>query len=390
MKLFTKLLVAPAALGLIAPISVTANELDLGGIDNYSSMEEFEVEEFNPSTFSNKLASETTFSSNELYPSISTTEAGSFSETTVMSATAQFAIAGASGDSTLGDEEAIHVAYYYDMDLDTSFTGEDNLNVGIEAGNNPDTAILGSTGLDFGTAAGNSLKVIDINYTRSFGDLTVQVGDSLDISSQFTGACAYSGFHTTLSDCGTGASAGIEGDVTLTGNYDLGNGFTVGAGMSGSEGNTTNGLFTKESADLYAIQLAYAADSYGAAVTYANSDTTTTDTTYWGLNGFYTIGSVIDSISVGYETGNPTSSSADTSNWFAGITTDEVGPGVINLGVGTVGHTTSTADELLLYEVSYGWDINDSMSATLGAFQEERATGSEDLTGLALTTTFSF
>ncbi len=391
MKFFAKLLVAPAAIGLVAPISVSANELNLDGIESYSFQEEIETEEFNSSTFSNELASEAILPTYKTGNTYSEFEAGSFSETTVMSATAQFALAGASGDiAGMGDEEAIHAAYYFDIDLDTSFTGEDNLNVGIEAGNNPDTAVLGSTGLDFGTAAGDELKVVDINYTRSFGDLTLQVGDSLDISSQFTGACAYSGFHDTLASCGTGASAGVEGDVTLTGNYDLGNGFTVGAGISGSEGSTTKGLFTKESSDLYGVQLAYAADSYGAAVTYVNSDTTSTDTTYWGLNGYYTIGSTIDSISVGYETGNPTGSGADTSNWFAGLTTGEVGPGVFNLGVGTVGHTTEAQDELLLYELSYGWDINDSTSATLGVFQEERATGNDDLTGLALTTTFSF
>lgn len=389
MKLFAKLLVAPAALGLLAPISASANELDLGGIENYSSIEEIETEEFSSSTFSNNLTSEVILPSNGISNPYSTLEAGSFSETTVMSAAAQFAVAGASGDLPLGDEEAIHAAYYFDIDLDTSFTGEDNLNVGIEAGNNPDTAVLGSTGLDFGTAGDDTMKVVDVNYTRSFGDLTVQFGDSLDISSQFTGACAYSGFHDTLASCGTGSSAGIEGDVTLTSSYDLGNGFTLGGGISGSEGSTTKGLFTKESADLYAVQVAYAADSYGAAVTYANSDTTSTDTTYWGLNGYYVLGTAIDSVSVGYEFGNPTAGD-DTSNWFAGVTTDEVGPGVINLGVGTVGHTTSSANELLLYEVSYGWDINDSMSATLGAFQEERATGSDDLTGVALTTTFSF
>ena len=392
MKLFAKLLVAPAAIGLLAPISASANELNLGGIESFSLSEKIETEEeFNSSTFSNNLVSESNFPSNGINDPFYTTEAGSFSETTVMSATAQFAVAGASGDiDGMGDEEAVHTSYYFDIDLDTSFTGEDNLNIGIETGNNPDTAVLGSTGLDFGAASADVLKVVDVNYTRSFGDLTLQVGDSLDISSQFTGACAYSGFHTTLSDCGTGASAGVEGDVTLTGNYDLGKGFTLGAGLSGSEGSTSKGLFTKESADLYGVQLAYAADSYGAAVTYVNSDTTSTDTTYWGLNGYYTIGSTIDSISVGYETGNPTGSGADTSNWFAGITTGEVGPGVVNLGIGTVGHTTEAQDELLLYEVSYGWSINDSTSATLGVFQEERATGKDDLTGVALTTTFSF
>ena len=394
MKLFAKLLVAPAALGLLAPLSVSANEfnLDLAGIENYSLQEEeIEEEEINSSTFSNKLASDAIFPNNESNAPYSSLEAGSFSETTVLTGAASFVLAGANGDiPNGGDEEAVHAAYYVDLDLDTTFTGEDNLNVGIEAGNTPSTAVLGGTGLDFGTGAGDGLKVVDINYTRTFGDLTLQVGDSLDISSLFTGACAYSGFHTTLSDCGTGNSAGVGGDVTLTGNYDIGSGFTFGAGISGTEGNTTKGLFTKESADLYGLQLAYTADSYGAAVTYVNSDTTSTDTTYWGLNGYYTIGSVIDSVSVGYETGNPTGSGADTSNWFAGITTTEVGPGTINIGVGTVGHTTEAVDDQLLYEVSYGWDINDSMSATLGAFREERAPGVDDLHGAALITTFSF
>ena len=88
--------------------------------------------------------------------------------------------------------------------------------------------------------------------------------------------------------------------------------------------------------------------------------------------------------------GTGTGAGADTSNWFAGITTGEVGPGVFNIGAGTTGHTTEAAEDLLVYEISYGWDINDSMSATFGAFQEERATGNDDLTGIALTTSFSF
>lgn len=390
MKLFAKLLVAPAALGLLAPISASANEIDLGGIDNYVLQDEIEPADLSSSTFSKDLASKSTLQYKVLNDTNPAFEAGSFSETTVLSGSASFAATGGSGDFAYGDDEALQVAYYLDIDLDTTFTGEDNLNVGIEAGNTPTSAVMGSTGLDFGTGAGDGLKVIDVNYTRTFGDLTLTIGDSLKISKAFDGACTYSGFHTTLSDCGTGASAGVGGDVTLTGNYDLGNGFTVGAGISGSDGSTTTGIFTKESSDLYAIQLAYAADSYGAAVTYSNSDTSTTDTTYWGLNGYYTFGSVIDSVSVGYETGNPTSATDDTSNWFAGVTTGDIGPGTINLGVGTVGHTTSSADELLLYEVSYGWDINDSMSATAGIFQEERASGTNDLTGIALTTTFAF
>ena len=36
MKLFQQLLVAPAALGLIAPIAATATELNINGVSDYS------------------------------------------------------------------------------------------------------------------------------------------------------------------------------------------------------------------------------------------------------------------------------------------------------------------------------------------------------------------
>ena len=49
MKLFKSLLVAPATLGLLAPMSATANELNLNDVSGYSSSEEIQnISEFNP------------------------------------------------------------------------------------------------------------------------------------------------------------------------------------------------------------------------------------------------------------------------------------------------------------------------------------------------------
>ena len=92
---------------------------------------------------------------------------------------------------------------------------------------------------------------------------------------------------------------------------------------------------TTQGTDTYGGQLSYSADSYAASVTYATYDTPATDTTYLGLNAYWApeeTGTAVPSISVGYETGNPTGTGDDTSNWFAGMTTGEVGPGSINLG----------------------------------------------------------
>ena len=49
MKLFKSLLVAPATLGLLAPMSATANELNLAEVSGYSSSEEVQnIGEFYP------------------------------------------------------------------------------------------------------------------------------------------------------------------------------------------------------------------------------------------------------------------------------------------------------------------------------------------------------
>ena len=49
MKLFKSLLVAPAALGLLAPMTATANELNINDVSGYSSSEEIQsISDFNP------------------------------------------------------------------------------------------------------------------------------------------------------------------------------------------------------------------------------------------------------------------------------------------------------------------------------------------------------
>ena len=396
MKLFNQLLVAPAALGLLAPFSVNASEVNISEMASYSDFEQIEEEEIiNHKSFTNPLASNSPIEDN--FASPSTFEAGGFSETTVASQTAQFLLSAAEGDPSL-DEEKVQFDYYYSLSLDTSFTGEDNLNVALEAGSTNSTGgFYTGTVLDFGTTGGNALSIADINYSRAFGDLSVTVGHSLDASAQFAGACAYSGFTDHLASCGTGNTAGIGGDITLSSSYDFGNGLIAGFGITGLQGSGTQGLFTKESVDAYAAQLAYAADNYGLAVSYSNIDSQSggaaligyqEDVTLWGLNGYYTFGGPIDSLSVGYEIGNPTTGN-DTTNWFAGVTTGEVGPGSFSIGLGTNAHIVDGETETLIYEAAYSWDVNDSTAMTVGGYISER-TSNEDLSGLALTTTFSF
>ena len=306
-------------------------------------------------------------------------EAGSFSETTTMKGKAKFMIGGTDGVS----DEAVSAAYFWEVDLNTSFTGEDNLNVEIETGNTPSSTDNFLAVTDFGKDSGDVLKVSDINYTFPLGGWSITVGDSLDASKQFTGACSYENTVDALSDCGTGNSIAVGGDQSISAGYDLDNGFSFGVGLSAEDGETSKGIFTKEGEDIYALNAAYSADNYAFAIAYANVDVAS----YWGINASYSPDG-FPTISGGYEFGDP-DTGKDTTQFAVGLSSD-LGPGEITIGMGTNGAITDGDEELYAYDLSYTYKFNDGMSFTPFAFIVEGANGGDDTTGIGAEIGFKF
>jgi len=307
MKLFKSLLVAPAALGLLAPMSVTANELNITDVSSYSSSEEVQnISEFYP-----KELAVTNSRVDGLEARLNNYEAGSFSSTTAASFGADFVIGAVDGAGS--GKEAVTFNYQYGMNLSTSFTGEDSLALTIETGNSSATA--SASILDMNNMS-DAMTLDGISYTFPLGDkTTVMVGDSTDVSALYSTACTYSAFTDLLSNCGSGTAAGLGGgsdsgstasSATVAAAYDFGNGFTMAGGLSGAGGDD-EGLFTKESLDVYGLQAAYTTDSYGVSLSYALTDTSATaETSFVGLNAFYNFASEgFPSISVGYESEDP-------------------------------------------------------------------------------------
>jgi hypothetical protein len=391
MKLFQRLLVAPAALGLFSPLAANATEVNLNDISNYSDVESID--------FTNSFDNDKSTKSPLLAGGEGLVESydGGFSETTTASFSTDFAIGyldgkGISTGVTDGDED-VQAVYSFQIDLNTSFTGEDSLDISLDAGNGPTDAAGSSTSplaeFDLNNTA-DALTVDGVSYTFPVGDsLTAIVGDNTDGSALFTTACAYGGPSNTLDDCGN-VNAGITNGGAMAGaSYDFGNGITAAIGYAGPE----TGIMTKESMDAVGANVAYTADQYGLSITYGSLETSaTTENTFTALNGYYSFDNGLN-ISGGYEIGDigANAVTADESiNYFIGVN-GEVGPGELGAALGTSGGQLENQTEELMYEAYYSYPVNDGMTITPLIYIKEQATvGTPDQTGVMVKTSFSF
>ena len=379
MKLFKNLLVAPATLGLLAPIAATANEVTLN--------------DFNPAE---ELAI-TNSRVDGLEARMNNFEAGSFSETTSASFSVDFGIGAVDGTGistgVTDGQEAVETGYGFQIDLTTSFTGEDSLAVSIDAGNAGGAVSEFDMNGPYNAASDDILSVDGVSYTFPVGGATVIVGDNTDGSALFSQACVYSGGSDTLGDCGM-LNAGFAGGGTMIGaSYDFDNGFTVATGYAG-QGSTTNGLLTDEGLDSYGFNAMYTGDNYGVSLTYATVEATTASddnftaiNAYWDPEGF-------PSISVGYEwgvDGSEVAAEDGLTSYFVGVQFDEVGPGTLGIALGPKVATTEDGVEEIMYEAFYSYPVNDGMTITPLVFHKEfSAAGTPDQTGLMVKTSFSF
>ena len=382
MKLFKSLLVAPATLGLLAPMSAMANELNLTEVSGYSSSEEVQ----NISEFNSKELAVTKSRVDGLEARMNNFEAGSFSETTAASFSANFFLGSTDTDSSATADGAVMAGYDFGIGLTTSFTGDDSLAVTIDSGN-AGGAGYAAYGPDHTTDA---LNVEGISYTFPVGGATVIVGDNTDGSALFTTACVYGGPSDKLDDCGN-ANAGITNGGAMAGaSYDFSNGFTAAVGYAGPE----TGIMTEESLDAYGINAAYTGDNYGVSLTYGVLETSTTEEdTFTAINGYYTPEGSLPSISAGFEFGEDGSVSGSDDgieSFFVGLTWDEVGPGSFGVAAGYSSIAEGT-DEDYMYEAYYSYPINDGMTITpLVYIQEDNTAGVDDTTGIMVKTSFSF
>jgi len=336
MKLFQRLLVAPAALGLMAPVAVNAD---------------------------------------------------TFSSTTTLGGSAYFTI-GSESAGTGDDNEELYMQYAYGLDMTSSFTGEDSLYVGIESGN----ADGPLASMDSATATtGDALTVHSAFYSFPVGDLAVTAGPLVDqddvvgaTTSKYSDSFRLGSMPYSLAGSETGPGIGVT--------YANDSGVVVSASFVADDGaDSDKGINTDDGNDVTTFTLGYNGDGFGGGLIVASNDGDVGTVGYdtFGIGAYYTPESIAATISVAYDTKDPETGS-DEQDFFVGVDY-EVGPGTLSFAWNSSenddsGDTTDSTG----FEVAYSYAVNDNVTVTPGFFTVGETTSDEEDSGVVLETTFSF
>tara|TARA_B100000925_G_scaffold277092_1_gene244758 strand:- start:40 stop:1299 length:1260 start_codon:yes stop_codon:yes gene_type:complete len=419
MKLFQQLLVAPAALGLLVPLSASASEVNLDAISNYSK----DNLEIDSNSFEQKSSNNILLSGGEGLVE-SSDFSGGFSDTTTMDGKAVFTLGAVDySEASNTSSEAAQAMYTYTMNLNSSFTGDDNLYVRIKTGNHSDWSVTKTYGsyLSSGNGNGDALKVDKIWYQFPVGDNnTVWVGPKIEnYYMHGTTPSLYKPVTKQFTLGGNGEAYGASTDTGAGWAYKADNGFAISSNV-GTKSHTTSdgvntGLLTDETKTSWATQVGYTKSNYSVSALLNIKSNGWSDTYYHtadhgtggngnfssiGLRGWWrpdNAGTATPSISVGFDTteydGAP-SSTSNSSAYFVGLNWMDTFQADDKIGIAFGSPTTNESESVdpFAYEVYYSFKPNDSVTVTPAIFggTDRNGTAGGDIFGAVLETTFKF
>jgi len=413
MKLFQQMLVASAAIGLIAPIGAQANDINIEGMNSYaSSKKSSKKQQFNSKTFANELA-EVNDKIDVIETQFNDFEAGGFSDTTVMNGKAIFDVGGVENSS--GNlSEGVGFQYTYQLNLNTSFTGDDDLYVRLKTGNATDVFSNKTYGTYLSSSNGNDdiIEVDKIWYSFPVGEKnTVWIGPKIE-NYYMHGATPsiYAPITKQFKLGGNGAAYGASTDTGIGWAYNADSGFSVSSNVVSKQGS--KGFLTDEAKTNWSTQVAYTTDQYHVSLITALKYNGWTDSYYttklgkarpdgnstnYGLRAYWrpdTESQVVPEISGGYDTSTVEGQDADTDAFFVGLTWKDTFQADDKIGLALGQPQTADTDtvEPFTWEAYYSFKINDSISMTPAIFGASDRTGTAgvDLTGAVVQTTFKF
>ena len=432
------MLVAFTGLSLIAPIGAQASDFNIEGMNTYVRKKSSSKtkKQFNSNTFANKAETFKNVDANDKFKEF---EAGSFSDTTTLDSSLVYALA-AVGDATKVDSavsESVQAGYTYTMNLNTSFTGDDNLYIRLRTGNGKVTTgpFYEKTAFyhtDTWSSGTDSLHVDKIWYTFPIADsekFTGFIGPKIENYYMYAAPVSIyrPGFHKAFK---LGSLSSAFGASTSTGigvKFDGGNGFAASTNIV-SKGATSSGFMTDQDESKWDTMLAYTQDQFHVSLTLSQQHDTWNSFSYYATDDAVDVdddtnatayaaraywrpqesGSAAPEISIGYDIINFDGQAGankvqEATSYFVGLGWPDIfqDSDYIGIGLGQPLKTTTTVNgdtaadndiDPFLWEASYSFKVNDSVTmipAIFGGMDIQDATD-EDFFGAALTTKFKF
>ena len=419
MKLFQQMLVAGASLSLIAPnVAQASDVVNLEEMNSYSSSKS-QSSKIDSKTFINEVNEDIAKLKGRvdgLEVQQNEFEAGSFSDTTSLDTKAVFAVGAVENDS--GDlSESTLFQYTYQMNLNTSFSGDDNLYVRLKTGNSPTGSPFKdkSYGTYLSSTNGNSdhLKVDKIWYTFPLGESnTVWIGPRIE--NYYMHGASPSIYSPTLKQFKLGGNGAAYGASTSTGvgwAYNAENGFSLSSNVVSKTAGSDSGFLTDESKTNWSTQVAYTTDRYHlsllTAMKYNDWEDSyfstsagkarTGGSTNYGLRAYWRpedSGTAVPELSFGYDLSTVEDQDADTDAYFVGLTWKDMFQASDKIGIALGRPQTSEDDSVdpLTWEAYYSFKPNDSVEIRPTVFggTDRTGTSGDDVSGAVLETTFKF
>ena len=445
MKLFQQMLVVGATVGLIAPISAQAsNIVDLEEINSYSrstkkssrlDSNSFTNEisdranlkkpsRLDSKTFINDVNEETAKgSTNGLEDQQNLFEAGTFSDTTTLDGKAVFWLGSIDGGDEYNESESTSGGYTFTWNLNTSFTGDDNLYVRLKTGEQGD--IWKNKGTYHIETKDNSdaFEMDKVWYTFSPAEnITAFVGPRIENYYMYITPSIYKPGALKSFKLGGNSNFGASTDMGAGFKYELDNGFGFASNIVDKNADKNTGILAPGGALKWDTQVAYTKDRWHVSGTYSKARNWTSHSynattlaaegaphsagialrAYWMPEEY---GTQIPDVSIGYDTkdygGMATGEVEKATSYMIGLTwkdmfnpDDRIGLAYTQplaatevSGGGATGEVSPN-----MWEAYYSFRPNDSMEITPAIFagNDILADNDDDVFGLLLTSKFKF
>ena len=428
------MLVAGASLSFLAPIAAQASDIvNLEEMNSYSRSTKKKSSKLDSNTFVNNVNDDLAKIKSRvdgLDSGLNSFEAGSFSSTTSMDGKAIVWVGGIDGANDLGtaDNQSVQTGYTYTMNLNTSFTGDDNLYLRLKGGNAGAVWGLKETYHIDRKGTSDAFNLDKAWYSFNIGDnITAFAGPRIENYYMYITPSIYKPGALKSMKLGGNSNFGASTDIGYGFKYETEGGFGFASNVVTKGADSSSGMFDTADDNKWDTQIAYTTDRWHLSATLSNqqgwngqaynatnladgiADQNDEDATGYAYRAYWRpeeSGTAVPEITLGYDTRSADDSVTsgdpkDSDSYFVGLTwrdifqaDDRIGVAFTQpLAVTACNGTCTTEDgDPLVWEAYYSFRPNDSMEvrpAIFGGSEVEDPTD-DDIFGAVVTTSFKF